>query len=193
MSHIAHTTRAYVLSKRNVGEANCLFKLFTRNFGVIQATAQSVRLERSKLRFGLQRFSLAEVSIVRGRAGWRITNTFPQENLFFAESREQQRIVIAVTSLLNRLIVGELKDTDLFDLVVDGFRTLHSLPEDELGMFELVFVANILVMLGYGTESGIFEEFRTADIASQELRERADRKRKMLISEINAALSSTGL
>lgn len=193
MSHTTYITPCFVLGVRNVGEANRLFTLFTRDLGAISATAQSVRLEKSKLRFALQRFSFAEVSVVRGRGGWRVTNAYPHRNMFFEEGGERQRIVISITELLRRLLIGESPDASLFDVVNDGYMTLSVLREEALASFELVFVAKILTSLGYGSDSGVLEKFESGPVMSEELRGIAEKERSLLIKEINAALTSTGL
>lgn len=193
MSHTIYATSAYVLRVHNVGEANRLFTLLTQDFGTISATAQSIRLEKSKLRFALQKFSFTEVLLVRGRGGWRITNAYPKENIYFDLHDEKQRIVIDITNLLKRLVVGELFDRELFDLVSDGFTTLRSILPSETRVFELVFVSKILIALGYGAESGIFEKFASLGVEDESLRVLAHEKRSLVLKEINSALSSSGL
>ncbi|HFC76631.1 MAG TPA: hypothetical protein ENJ27_00135 [Candidatus Moranbacteria bacterium] len=81
--HNIYNTEGIVLSSFGVGEANKFFHIFTRELGLIQATAQSVRELKSKNRYGLQDFSVSDFSLVRGRDIWRITNVLSQENLFF--------------------------------------------------------------------------------------------------------------
>ncbi|MEX0933512.1 MAG: recombination protein O N-terminal domain-containing protein [Candidatus Paceibacterota bacterium] len=193
MSHTTYTTPAYVLSVRNIGEANRLFTLLTRDFGTLSATAQSIRLERSKLRFALQRFSFAEVSLVRGKGGWRITNAYYLSNIFLDKSSLHQRIVVDSTELLRRLVVGETPDENLFSIVSDGYMTLSALESKQLPAFELVFVSKILTTLGYGGETGILEEFDRESVSSESLRTLAEEKRPLIVKEINSALSSSGL
>ena len=66
MHHIYHT-EAFVLGSRNVGEANKMLSLYTRELGLVYAHAQGIRLGKSKLRFGLQDFSHATVDLVQGK------------------------------------------------------------------------------------------------------------------------------
>jgi len=193
MSHVAYTTFAYVLASRSIGEANKLFTLLTRDFGTITATAQSIRLEKSKLRFALQKFSFAEISLVRGRGGWRITNAYPLENIFFNQESSKQKIVINITKLLRRLLVGESPDEKLFDLVLRGFSILSGLSEKENSAFELVLVVKILRTLGYGSESNVLEKIGNESIETESLREFSALRRTAIVKEINAALGASGL
>src|SRR5574343_294251 len=73
MHHIYHTT-AFVLGHADIKEADRFFILFTRELGVVRATAQGIRKLSSRLRYGLQDFSYARVDLVRGKDIWRITS-----------------------------------------------------------------------------------------------------------------------
>ncbi|MCE9517782.1 recombination protein O N-terminal domain-containing protein, partial [Candidatus Nomurabacteria bacterium] len=73
MHHIYHT-KSFVIGSYNRGEANKILVLYTREMGLVRAVAQGIRLNKSKLRFGLQDFSYASVDLVRGRDIWRVTS-----------------------------------------------------------------------------------------------------------------------
>ena len=82
MYHI-HTTHALVVGMLPVGEKHYFVNLFTKDFGMIRAKAQSVRVNVSKLRFALQEYSFVNISLVRGKDTWRITNAEPIYNIYF--------------------------------------------------------------------------------------------------------------
>lgn len=194
MSYSVYTTPAFVLSTRNIGEANRLYTLLTRDVGTISATAQSVRLEKSKLRYALQNFSFAEVSLVRGKGGWRITNAYSLGNLFFEITEKSKRDLLAkIFRLLKRLLVGESPDVELFEIIRAGFSLIQTLPSSEIPAFELVFVLRIISALGYGTDSKILEEFSREPLESETLRKLATENRREIIKEINTALRASGL
>ena len=54
MAHHVYTTPAYLIESTPSGEANKSYLLFTKDLGMIRATAQGVRLLKSKLRYSLQ-------------------------------------------------------------------------------------------------------------------------------------------
>jgi DNA repair protein RecO (recombination protein O) len=60
MHHIYHT-EGFILSSRNVGEANKILTIYTREIGFVKALAQGVRLVKSKLRFALHDFSYTNI------------------------------------------------------------------------------------------------------------------------------------
>ena len=71
LHHIYHT-EGFVLSGQSVGEANKYFRIFTKDFGMVGAMAQGIRLLQSKLRYSLQDYSYSKISLVRGKQVWRI-------------------------------------------------------------------------------------------------------------------------
>src|SRR6476646_175067 len=73
MHHIYHT-EGIILSSRNYGEAGKYYSIFTRDLGMIYATASGVRKLSSKLRFVLQDFVYVKVDLVQGKDFWRITS-----------------------------------------------------------------------------------------------------------------------
>ena len=127
MYHLYHT-EGFVLRGSEKGEANKSFLLLTRELGLISATAQSVREERSKLRYGLSDFSLAELSLVRGKDSWRITGATLVEDVYGAlrASPHAAALFARIFRLLRRLVAGEEKNEQLFCAVKEAFLFLHS-------------------------------------------------------------------
>ena len=72
--HAIHTTPGFIIGSRPYGEAGKMLSIFTRDFGLVTATAQGIRLERSKLRYHAQDLSFGSFSLVRGREFWRLTS-----------------------------------------------------------------------------------------------------------------------
>jgi len=127
MYHLYHTD-AFVLGGTPSGEGSKTISLFTRELGFLVASAQSVREERSKLRYGLQDFSYSEITLVRGKEFWRVTNAALKENIFQAlvGSREARRMVGRIFALLRRLLAGEEKNEPLFVAVLEGLQFIKS-------------------------------------------------------------------
>ena len=116
MSHHIYKTEGFVLGSVNIGEANQYLSLFTKDLGLVKATARSVREERSKLRYSLQHFSYSSFSLVRGRNVWRITGAQEKYNIFHdcKGDKEKQQMLARLFSLLQRLLAGEEKNEHLF-------------------------------------------------------------------------------
>lgn len=159
MYHI-HTTRAIVLTAFGVGEGNKFFTLFTEEFGVIRAKAQNIRSSTSKLRFALQEYSFVNVSLVRGKDIWRITNAEPLYNLYF-ELREKNDVFMVcarMLSLVRRLVPEEGKEEKIFNdfFSLCAYAREESCSLSEIRIAEWLFIVRMLFVLGYvkGTDIG---------------------------------------
>ncbi len=134
MSYHIYTTRGLVLSARPVKEADRLYSILTRDFGLIRAHAIGIRKSTSKLRGALEPVSLSSVSLVRGKEFWRLTSAEVIKK--FKKSKP--------LALLEQLIAGEAAHPELFDAV-----------ENHLNSDETVFVSQILFHLGYLKKSDL--------------------------------------
>jgi DNA repair protein RecO len=196
--HTIHTTEGFILKSVNFGEANKYFFVFTKEFGLIKAAAQSVRHLKSKLRYGLEDFSLAQVSVVRGREIWRLTSA---EKKLVIKEREKLILLSRIFSLLLRLLHGEEKNDLLFESVKEGMKFLVDyknenkvgISEGELENFECILALRILSNLGYIGKMGDFDQFVSSPYFTAELLANMSTLKTRAILEINKSLKETHL
>ncbi len=197
MSHHRYQTEAIILGSSDMGEANRFIDMYTAELGRIRAVARSVREERSKLRFSLQDFSMAEVSLVRGREVWRIVGAESGYNFHneFKENNGETKTALRMVSLLKRLLNGEEENRELFTVVSDAFSFLKtsSLSDEELSSFECLVVLRILYNLGYVAKDSTNARFLdTADI-HVDLMSHISPMREDVIKQINTSLQESQL
>lgn len=150
MAYQTYTTDALVIGNANHLTADRFIVLFTREAGLVYARAVSVRRERSKLRYGLQDFSLVRASLVRGKQGWRITGAECANNLYFsATDRRIRGALLRVLKLVRRLVRGEEAHNALYDILVDGLAVLAVCRDGEIARGERILALRILSALGY--------------------------------------------
>ena len=108
MYHL-YQTEGIVLKSVPTGEGSSYFYIFTKDLGLLVATAKSVREERSKLRYGLQPFSISNISLVRGKESWRITNATLSSSLFRRLRHQQETLALfsRIFAFLCRLVPPE--------------------------------------------------------------------------------------
>ena len=99
MHHIYHT-EGIILGSRNFGETGKYYSIFTRDLGMISASAQGVRKMSSKLRFVLQDFAYLKIDLVKGKDFWRITNVGKTNKLEKLSKPEIFEVFINVSKLL---------------------------------------------------------------------------------------------
>ena len=69
-----------------------MISIFTRDLGLVFASAQGIRFEKSKLRPFTRDYSFGQFSFVKGKEYWRLTGASGFGNEFeghFAGSRQQ--------------------------------------------------------------------------------------------------------
>lgn len=195
MSHHIYHTRGIILASTDTGESNRFYKIFTEELGLIGGTAQSVREGKSKLRYTLQDYSLVTVDLVRGKEVWRVISAGswrPLESIKGDEIR--MKLFARFCALLSRLIQGEGRDQELFDeiLRVSDFLDENVIPKELASAFETLIALRVLVHLGYMNPEN-FADFLAPDVYSMGTLEQLEKKRLVIIPQINDALSASHL
>lgn len=197
MSHHIYHTEGFVLSGQSVGEANKYFWIFTRDFGMVGAMAQGVRLLQSKLRYSLQDYSYSKISLVRGKQVWRIVGAIKEKDISspLDDSRGKFELLVKTFSLLTRLVRGEEKNEALFNHIysVSEFLKKENLDSSLLRSCEYLLIMRILHSLGYMAKSPNFKEFLSSDVWTKELVSKMSAVSRDAVSQINKALKETQL
>lgn len=160
-----YTTKAIVcgVQSRNTADASC--RLFTREAGMLFASVRGARKERSRQRYATQEFSLVQVSLVKGKAGWRVGSVVPLKNLYHdALDRAARGSVVSVVRQLRRFVRGEAVDPQLFDRIEQALLVLGRSMEHRT-FVELVVVVQLLSTLGYVDTAAIPPALREAEPA----------------------------
>lgn len=195
MAHEVHTTPAYILLSRDLGEASKILTLFSRDYGIIRGVAQGVRFNKSKLRYSLSEFSRPRISLVRGREYWRIVGAVPSDPPCVTPFHgEAFKLYVRVLSLLRQLAPLEEENTELFEEVEIAFRHLQTLTRtEELENFEVVLILRVLKNLGYLGETPDISRFTHSFTWSSDLIEEVSPVRALAIRTINESLALSQL
>jgi recombinational DNA repair protein (RecF pathway) len=200
--HQIHTTPGFIIQARPYGEAGKLLSIFTRDFGLITAAAQGIRLEKSKLRYYTQEHALGLFSLVKGREMWRLTSAGSLASFMFhsggallvPDISPRKDFIARVALLLRRLLQGEEGRPEVFDAVQSCFQFMNvcqSLTDDRLATLESLLVARILHWLGYiGDDNDLNDHMRSFGINTG-LLDVLDVKRAILNKHINKALKES--
>jgi len=193
MHHIYHT-EGIILGSRDHGEAGKYYSIFTRDLGMIMASAQGVRKMSSKLRYVLQDFSYLKIDLVAGKNIFRLTNaskTNTLENI--CKNSGTFEVFANIARLLKRLLAGVEPNETLFLDLIHGFSILEkSQTRDDLRNIEAVIVLRILNNLGYIGENDILENFIKSPFEADLMFE-VSKLRTHILQQINKALKETHL
>lgn len=141
--HHLHTTPAIVLGSYEHGESNRVYRLFTRELGLLYVHGQGVRALKNRNRYALATHSVARVTLVRGRETWRLTSGHP---LAATPSYSWRR----VASLSGRLLPREDPAPEVFDVLSDALPLYAELHEvGACATLEAQLALAVLHHLGY--------------------------------------------
>ena len=193
MHHIYHT-EGLILGSKNYGEAGKYYSIFTRDLGMIHASAQGVRKISSKLRFVLTDYSYIKLDLVRGKDFWRLTSaskTNELENI--SKNPETFKIFANISRLLQRLLAGEDANVGLFNDLLRGFSILEKAKTaEELHNIEAVIVLRVLDNLGYIGDDEVLKNIVKSPFEEGLIFE-VGKSRLKILSHINKALGETQL
>lgn len=138
MSIEKYVTKALVMESFDHGENDRVYKLFTREFGLIMAHTKSVRKLESKLRAHIMPRTISLITLVQGREFWRIVG---------AEERVGNSAVNhEVIDLLIRFIHGEESHKTLYDRVEEYLGKADNYDKQKA---RILFYFILLTELGY--------------------------------------------
>ncbi len=194
--HAIHTTPGFIIGSRPAGEAGKLISVFTRDLGLVFASAQGIRFEKSKLRPFTQDYSFGRFSFVRGKEYWRLTSAQEEYASLRMDSNINNELIARIASLLQRLLNGEEPHSELFDCIESANAFIMSAPDldnEEIQALESLIVIRILHHLGYiGDATDLNGHVRSAEF-SRELIAELKGKRTSMNQHINKALRESHL
>lgn len=147
---------AIVVGKRETGETDRLYSLYTREFGKVRAKAIGVRRPAAKLASALETLTLSDVTVVRGKGTGRIAGAIAEETFPHIRS-EYGALSLALSTVAEfDVIVGlEQPDEALFSLLLEYLTLLDGVADDRLRSTLLTeaFFVKLLDELGYRIEA----------------------------------------
>lgn len=199
MYHI-HTTPGLVLDSKNYGEAGKILRIFTRNYGLVSAVAQGIRLEKSKLRYFAQNHTVANFSLVKGKEFWRLTSASSVLEIKIIDNRDNKKsiqiLMVRICKMLARLLQGEERHEELFDMVWEGIEFMNKqehIGEERLKILESIIMYKILKILGYiGANNEIDKSLHNLSI-SDSLLDENKKNRSIINQHVNKALVESHL
>jgi len=192
MHHIYHT-EGIILGSKNYGEAGKCFYIFTRDLGMIYASASGIRKMSSKLRFVLQDFAYVRIDLVQGKDFWRVTSASKTNTLEgILKNPGAYGVFSNIANLLKRLLAGVEKNEVLFTDLISGLSILEKSEENDLRNIEAIIVLRILNNLGYIGGDEMLQNLIKSPF-EEDLVFEASKSRSQILQQINKALKETHL
>jgi len=153
-----------VLGKKDVGETDRIYFLYTLEGGKIQVLAKGVRKSGAKLAGLLENLTLADISIAKNQGIGKIISSVVENN-FSSLRSDYYSLSKALFSIniFNHLIELDQKDLMIFDILREYLEALDSQSlisatlevnqyEEKIELLTVVFLLKLLEILGYGRE-----------------------------------------
>jgi DNA repair protein RecO len=189
MPHHIYTTPGFLIHSSPHGESGKFFLVFTRDLGMVGATAAGVRLSQSKLRYYTQDYSFSLFSLVRGKDVWRMTGAKEIEGV--GEVKEENRkLWVRILTLLRRLMPGEEQNEKVF-LILNNLHKYLSENIAPKDVVEYLTVLRILNSLGY--VKNIFPEILNSEAIDDFALNSTGDKKDEILKEINEGLKQSQL
>lgn len=143
-----------ILKGRNLGEADRILIIYTKELGKISTVAKGVRRNRSKLRGATQPLTHIEMVLYKGRNLDTITQCEVKE-MFIAIREDLDRWAYAnyIIELLAAMVPERQPHEGVFVLFLTAMHLVAALQEPELGA--LFFAIHFLRMLGFQPEIAV--------------------------------------
>lgn len=172
MSHHIYHTTGLIVGLKPKGETDLFLKVFTRDFGMVLATAQGARKMVSKNRFGLRLYAVPEFDLIKTRDSFRIGAVRPEP---YAPGRAETLVRAKVSAILARFVVSDEPHEKLFNDVLELFKK-------ENKNIDILAMITILDNLGYWHNNETDTDFiETGNLSIA--------KKNELINRINESVS----
>jgi DNA repair protein RecO (recombination protein O) len=146
-----------ILNKRDVGETDRIYTIFTLEGGKIRSLAKGVRKAHAKLASSLENITLADIIIVRARGLGKITGSIVENN-FSLLKRDCDALMETFSGLniFDKLVDWENPDQQIFALLKDYLEAVDFWSKDcvqeKQVLLRLAFLIKLLNALGYALE-----------------------------------------
>lgn len=153
-----YKTQGFTFKKEDRLEADRIFSIFTKDFGKVEIFSKAIRKITSKLRGGIEIFSLSEIEFIQGESRKTLTGTLCIEKFKnINQAPEKFEIAHKISNLIDCFIKGQEKDQGIFDLIIDTFEKLNSFDNKHsmYSGYQLIyyyFFWSFVSVLGYRPE-----------------------------------------
>lgn len=149
-----------ILGKRDIGEADRIYSIYTLEAGKVQAKAIGVRKLNAKLAGHLETATLSEIFVAKTKGIGKITGAIG-ENYFYGikENLKALEKVFYVFSRLDRIISEQEKDEEIFQLLQNYLEVMEKISagrekDGKMDILTFGFLFKFLEKTGYQLETG---------------------------------------
>mgnify|MGYP003951953049 FL=1 len=142
-----YSTEAIVLRRRNLGEADSIFTVFSRDEGKFDAVARGIRKTTSRMRGHMEPLTQVQVHLARGRTLDVLTQaeTIAAHRALKADL-DRLNLALYCAELIDRFTIDRVEQRPLYELLADA---LDALEAGASPMAVRYFEYHLLAIAGY--------------------------------------------
>jgi len=151
-----------VLNKKDIGEADRLYNIYTLEQGKITVVARSVRKSKSKLAGKLENFYLIDFTVMKNRGMGNVASSIVENDFPHLHSNfDILKKVFESIRIFSRPLKDEERDLEIFKLLLEYLETMDKLAKNKntvkaikrSNLIEQGFIFKFLDLLGYKIEA----------------------------------------
>ncbi len=125
--------------------------MFGREVGLVAGKVQGGRTLASKLRGGVQDFTIGNFSLIKGKNEWKVVGARADGSIFESVQHNEEKVQIMghVLNLIKKLVEEGIGSHELYDRVKEFMLYLPRLASNELKSAECLILLRILHKLGF--------------------------------------------
>lgn len=148
--HRVYTTHVIVLKRRNVGEADRLITIFSKEYGRMRVVAKGIRRIHSRRSPYLEVFSHTLLVLHRGKIWDSVSEATPIHT--FSHLRSDLSLVNTgyyLCELIDALVPERQEHRDIYTLLLNSLTVLNEINTSDAVTVSEKFALEILRILGY--------------------------------------------
>ena len=145
-----YRTSGFIFKKKDRGEANRIFTVYTKDFGKLDLLARAERKITSKLRGGLELFYFSELEFIQGKHYKTLVDAVLIDG--FKDLKKDLKtlnVLSKISEVLDSLIKEADPDEKIWDLLIEVFKKLKAEKPEIVYYY---FFWNFISILGYRPE-----------------------------------------
>ena len=147
----AYQTKAIVLKREDIFEADRLYHLYTEDFGKVKAIAGGVRKINAKLTGHLEPFNLVWVELMTKKGGDLFITTALSEISLLENnaSSNQISLFVKMSDFALKMLRGQEKDETMWDFILNSFLAAQKI-EAGADKFLNDYKSGFVKIMGFG-------------------------------------------
>jgi hypothetical protein len=141
----------------------------------------------------MEEYSYGEFSLVKGKNGWQLTNVSNVGNFFFEAKEYSRKTLAQISSVLVKMIQGEVEQSDIYETVLNSFAYLSNTEKENVHSVEIVTVLRVMNFLGYVETTDEIKKLTSQLNLDDSLVEYVSRNKIGLVGIINKAIKASQL